>query len=606
MKVTDTSQAVCPGSADSSMPISAILDELPIEERAYHHLDFTQPLVEEIMRHVLRIPAEQGPILLIGGNSLLAHAMLRHGYDLTIWALKHGYLDSQLHPYIERSFYATEMANEISQPARRRFAVIVLPLILEALDGGSKAYLSALRKNLHPDGGLILAVSHLNNLEARLAAIVGGNFAPRTVEGDPVSLSWPMFASARPYHRGELLRECRDAGFKVSEAQYVVANRPFMGMETLALPEYLKRLLSAGLKRLFPSIRDVLLVRLERRAGDGDVDQTNGEVSVLVAVREGGERLRRLLESIHRQTNLDQLAETIVLHDGGDEGVEAIVEDLSAKWDLVLRTMVVRHPSSPEALNLAFGEARGSICASTDDTCNVSDDWIQAALAWFDSDTAVVSGPVFAAAGSIPRFMDAPGSRPDEDERGVPSHIHFPTANCFYRRLVVMAAGGFDESFSRDGNRPRVGWDSELPWRLRRLGWNTRFQEEVYATKSFAPTSRLRWISGQWSKARDLPHLIRKAPDFGDRLLVSKVFASSYTLYFDLLILGAIASLLQFQWIWMLLGLPWLIVVGQRLDLWPPQQWPGSLRSLMGRGLRHFVWLIGLLWGSATSRRLVL
>src|SRR5262249_18419520 len=151
-----------------------------------------------------------------------------------------------------------------------------------------------------------------------------------------------------------------------------------------------------------------------------------------------------------------------------------------------------------------------------------------------------------------------------------------------------------------------LGWDTELAWRLRNQGWEARFREDVYVFRDFHTPDRLRWGARHWHQTQHLPQIVARVPPLEKDLVTAGVFASSHPYWFDLLLVSVAAAALRRRVRYLVMALPWLLAVGQRLDLWPPGQWRGSARLLAARGLRHLTWLAGLAYGSARARRLVL
>jgi glycosyltransferase involved in cell wall biosynthesis len=105
------------------------------------------------------------------------------------------------------------------------------------------------------------------------------------------------------------------------------------------------------------------------------------------------------------------------------------------------------------ARNIGWRAARGEIIAFTDDDCLPNGNWLANGVAAFSPETAGVSGRVI-----VPLPPD-----PTDNQRNTSGleRSHFVTANCFYRRQVLEAVGGFDECF-------RMAWreDSDLFFRL--------------------------------------------------------------------------------------------------------------------------------------------
>jgi hypothetical protein len=201
-----------------------------------------------------------------------------------------------------------------------------------------------------------------------------------------------------------------------------------------------------------------------------------------------------------------------------------------------------------------------------------------------------------------------PGARPDPDDKGISAKNTFCISNVFYRTAVALASGGFDRRFERRHGEPALGWDTELAWRLQSQGWRARFREEVYEFRLFPPdVGRGSWLPRQLRRASELPQLIGDLPpEYAETSLMTGVFASKQTMYFDIALVAAALAITKRKWPLLLGALPWAAAISQRVDIWPPDRWPGSARIVTRITVRQLVWLAGLLHGSAKARRPVL
>jgi hypothetical protein len=581
-----------------------VLDDMPVTERAYHHLNYSLPLVASIVERAQRAANSGDKVLLIGGSALLGNALLRMGYDVDVWQFPQAFISDEMKPHVRRQISPAALA-ECDVP-KSEYRLVIVPLVLESLPGRPEDFLRQLRKGISPDGTLIVATANQSRLEVRLAAIAGKRFATRK-SAAALSLSWPALPTVREYHRDDLIDAGRQAGFRVRRCDYVTADRPFLEMEPMLIETYALRKGADLIRSVVPSTRGALVLELSPRVGErGDWkagDQP--KVSVLVSVVNGGVQLEDTLASLRQQTYPADLCEIILMHDGRRADVGRHIDSLRADGVFAVRDIVVGEVEGPHARNQAMAEAGGDISAHTDDASRLPPDWIEAAITRFDEDTAVVAGPVFAMAGSDPPFLDVPGLRPDPADKGIYREDLYPISNVFYRTDVALAAGGFSRTFSRNGSLPSAGWDAELPWRLQRTGWQTRFRQEVYAFRRF-PAASGGWVPDQMKKAGELPRLYSTIPELGERTLTAGLFASRQTMYFDLMLAGAAAAAAKRRWPWLLLALPWLGLVSRRMDLWPPREWKDSAKMAAKIGALHLVWLGGFLKGSIKARRPVL
>jgi cellulose synthase/poly-beta-1,6-N-acetylglucosamine synthase-like glycosyltransferase len=109
------------------------------------------------------------------------------------------------------------------------------------------------------------------------------------------------------------------------------------------------------------------------------------------------------------------------------------------------------------ARNAGWRAARGEIIAFTDDDCIPEPSWLKMGIAALQHGVAAAGGQV-----RVP-LPPAPTDY-EQNEAGL-QHAEFATANCFCRREVLAAVGGFDERFT-------TAWreDSDLHFKLLEQG----------------------------------------------------------------------------------------------------------------------------------------
>ena len=592
-------------SDSASRLVADALDGMQIAERAYHHLHFSAPLVADLVKRVRNSIQPGDGVLLVGGNSLLIESLAGLGAQLDVWAVAGTYLTDDTYPHVRRMLTMDDLG---ALRTDRRYHCVLIPMLLEAVPYEvARATLRSARDLLTDRGVLIVASPNQAALDARLAALAGRPFIPHA-EAEALSLSWPSVPRTHVYHRDELTTLAREAGLAVRRCDYVTAQQPFMEMELLGVFAYGVRRMKTAIQRSIPSTRNGLVMECGPRAAGGAPVKTRVDtpsVSVLVSQRCGGERLAATLASLARQTYPPDQYEVVVLDDGSREDTARLIAAADEAAACRVRAVGVTDAGA-RGRNAAMAAVTSDITAHTEDTCLLPEDWIESAIAWFDGDTAAVTGPVFAADGSVPRYLEVAGTRPDPDEKAPPSEVMFPISNIFYRTKIARAAGGFDETFAgRD--HPGAGWDTELAWRLTRLGWQARFREEVYQFRYFPDGATSRgWVVRQFRQAFALPRLMSSAPELRQRTLVSAVFASRQTMYFDLAVAAGALAVRRRNPAWLLLATPWMSTISARVDAWPPRNWPSSARTVAQIAARQGVWLCGFIAGSIRARRIVL
>jgi GT2 family glycosyltransferase len=125
------------------------------------------------------------------------------------------------------------------------------------------------------------------------------------------------------------------------------------------------------------------------------------------------------------------------------EATRKQVEELAAQVATAVRYVPVRGNHGPAAArNVGWRAAGAPLVAFTDDDTVPGKDWLAAGLAAFDSDPEVAAVTGRTVVPLPPRPTDY-----QRNEAGLES-AEFITADCFCRRDVLEAVGGFDERFT--------------------------------------------------------------------------------------------------------------------------------------------------------------
>ena len=220
--------------------------------------------------------------------------------------------------------------------------------------------------------------------------------------------------------------------------------------------------------------------------------------SVVVPTHRGADRLPALLGALAAQ-QVDQPVEVVVVLDGPDAATEDVLA--AAPEDLPL--VVVRRPAPggvAAAMNAGIAAAHGRVVIRCDDDLTPAPDMVARHLAHHvGRDPVGVIGP------TLDELPDSPYARAfgrAASARSVAAVVaataderwrHW-AAHCSVRRDVLLAVGGYDESF-------RYREDSELGLRLHRHGVRIVVDEHLVLPHRGAATdagTRLgrAWVSG--------------------------------------------------------------------------------------------------------------
>jgi glycosyltransferase involved in cell wall biosynthesis len=209
----------------------------------------------------------------------------------------------------------------------------------------------------------------------------------------------------------------------------------------------------------------------------------NPDVSVVIATYERADLLLRCVDALLAQTLPPTRFEIVIVDDGSSRAMrERVVAELATRRRLrrapTLRFLWMPANRGPAAArNQGILAARGPVIAFTDDDTLPEPTWLEAGLAAIRQGADAVAGAVDVPLPAVPTDYE-------RDAAGL-SNAGFVTANCFVRRDLLCAVGGFDERF-------RCAWreDTDLCFRLRASGAIVRAS---YAARVLHPVRPARW-----------------------------------------------------------------------------------------------------------------
>src|SRR4051812_20700679 len=160
--------------------------------------------------------------------------------------------------------------------------------------------------------------------------------------------------------------------------------------------------------------------------------------SIIVPTYHRPALLERCLAALARQNLPASEFEVIVADDAADERTRQQVDSLRAR-DFDVRYISVTGRHGPAAArNAGWRAARGNIIAFTDDDCIPDSAWLTVGVEPFaDSAVVAVTGQTIVPLPPAPTDYERNTAGLEASE--------FITANCFCRRQVLEAIGGFDE-----------------------------------------------------------------------------------------------------------------------------------------------------------------
>lgn len=190
------------------------------------------------------------------------------------------------------------------------------------------------------------------------------------------------------------------------------------------------------------------------------------EISVIVPVRNGGEALPRLLESLHAQTLESRRFEVIVVDNGSTDDTAVVAASLGAT---VVSEPV---PSRARARNRGASVARAPLHACTDVDCVADPGWLQALLACSAS-APLVAGEVRTRVGPQPNAIERFEAIWRFAQGAWVQQGWAATANLLVHADAFKVVGGFDPAYRHYSE------DADFCLRAQRAGLSLSYCSEA-------------------------------------------------------------------------------------------------------------------------------
>lgn len=200
-------------------------------------------------------------------------------------------------------------------------------------------------------------------------------------------------------------------------------------------------------------------------------------VSVVVPTCRRPELLGRCLAALTAQTMATDEYEIVVADDATSPATRRQIEEMAAKTACSIRYVPVTRMHGPAAArNAGWRVARAPIIAFTDDDTIPDSDWLTTGVGALerDIDLSAITGQMIVPLPPVPTDYE-------RNEAGLET-AEFVTANCFCRRDILDALGGFDERFT-------LAWreDSDLHFRLLEHGAKLRKEPNAIVAHPVRP-----------------------------------------------------------------------------------------------------------------------
>jgi glycosyltransferase involved in cell wall biosynthesis len=230
-------------------------------------------------------------------------------------------------------------------------------------------------------------------------------------------------------------------------------------------------------------------------------------VAVIVPTFQRAARLPLLVAALEAQTFPRGAFEVVISDDCSTDQTSQVLEQLVARSPLNLRVVRTEHNSGPaRARNIAWRSTDAPLLAFFDDDCTPSPRWLEAGVSPFsEADVGIVQGRTIPDPSSPLEPYNTIGYKTvtQNIER---LNDRYEACNIFYRRDVLEAVGGFDETIYFFGE------DTATAWAVLRLGAGARFAGDSLVHHEVT-TRGMRWYVRWALLHRNWPLLIRRFPE---------------------------------------------------------------------------------------------
>jgi glycosyltransferase involved in cell wall biosynthesis len=275
-------------------------------------------------------------------------------------------------------------------------------------------------------------------------------------------------------------------------------------------------------------------------------------VSVIIPAYKRPELLRKAILAVFEQDLPPTDYELIVVDSSPAAANVAVLEELQVTAPCAFRWFTKRPEGPGPSRSLGVQHARGEFIAFTDSDCQPDRAWLRTGLAAFSEDVGIVqgrTGPDPAA----PRGVFSWYVSVDRE-----TYI-YECCNLFYRKQALDAAGPFRASYLPTSDHPPGGEDLDMGWRVRRLGWNTRFVPEAVVYHEVVTIGVRRWLINE--QLFIFPFMLRKFPELRGYFF-HRYFYDQTQAYFVASLAGL--SLAVFHPLWLTVCLPYAWLRGSQ------------------------------------------
>lgn len=326
-------------------------------------------------------------------------------------------------------------------------------------------------------------------------------------------------------------------------------------------------------------------------------------VSVIIPTFNRAVSLADTLAALSAQDYPPDRLEIVVVDNSSTDDTEQVVLAAAGRSAAPVRYFRKDNRGPAAARNYGIARCRGEVLAFTDSDCTVPADWVRGAVRRLEPGVGLVTGPI--------KGVVHPQRRPGFFHHQLPDqtkeHPTYPSANVFYPKALVEAAGGLDERFGAFAWGPPVGGeDTYLAWQIKRAGYRSAWAEEAVVYHEATGLTALEWL-GDTLRLQIVPRMVALLPEVRGGLFWRYFVGPEHPIFY-LALAGGVTAAATRRGRFLTLMLPWLWLASGPVkgDLWPPARWPRIPAKYLFAWVRALAVAVVLLLSSIRHRRLVL
>jgi glycosyltransferase involved in cell wall biosynthesis len=258
-------------------------------------------------------------------------------------------------------------------------------------------------------------------------------------------------------------------------------------------------------------------------------------VSAIIPAYRRPEKLRKAVESLLSQDIGQDQYEIIVVDSSPDSANAEIMEALQTIAACSLRFFRKKPEGPGPSRNLGAKEARGKFLAFMDSDCIASSNWLREAVAAFQNGDGLVQGKTIPEPGKPHSIFNYYITVENES-------FLYEACNILYRREAFEQAGGFLPDMDPHDERPRGGEDVDLAWKVKRLGWNSRFAANAVIMHEVVRIGPRQWLINK--RLYIIPAILRKFPELR-KFFFARYFYEKNQAYLSMALAGIMFAFLH-------------------------------------------------------------